>query len=228
MLVEDLVEARDAAPDVAAVGLRGAGDGIDALGGERTQTLGRKARPRLWTRGAGPGMSRVRNAEDRMLKPALCGCLALALAVAGASSARADGWSVTTKPAKGVCLAGREGVNKATNKKTTLVFGIYKDADEINLVLTLTSQDWNYDKEQPVEADILLLGVDGTTLSLRSRWIGDGHSLASTFDKAGSLLNAFGQSPAFTLQTEPNKGITFDTPNAKGALDSAKACLVAK
>ena len=162
-----------------------------------------------------------------MLKVALCGVFALSSGMVAATAARAEGWSVTKKPANGVCLAGRDGIDPATKRKNAIVFGIYKDPEGLNLVVTLTSQDWTFTKDQPVNAELLLLGEDGNTVALRSKWVGDGQTLANTFDKARPIVTAFGASPAFTLQVAPNKGVTFDTPNAAGALASAEACLSA-
>ena len=162
-----------------------------------------------------------------MRKIALYGFMALT-GIASSSTARAEGWSVTKTPADGVCIAGRDGVDQTTKKKNAVALGLYKDPQGLNLVVTLTSQDWTFTKDQPINAELLLVGVGGTTLSLRSHWIGDGHTLTSTFDKARPLVNAFSDSPAFTLQTEPDTGVTFDTPNAAGALASAEECLNAK
>ncbi len=163
-----------------------------------------------------------------MLKVAACGTLVLIGGMIASSAARADGWSVTAKPADGICLAGRTGVDEATKKKTAVVLGMFKNPEGINLIVTLTSQTWSFAKDQSVYADLLLVGEDGHTVALRSKWVGDGQTLASTFDKARPIVTALGASPAFTLQTEPNKGVTFDTPNAAGALASAEACLIAR
>ncbi len=163
-----------------------------------------------------------------MLKVAICGALALTSGLIAASAARADGWSVTKKPADGVCVAGRDGVDRITKKKNAVVFGLYKDPEGLNLVVTLNSEDWRFTKDQTVDSELLLVGEDGHTVVLRSKWIGDGQTLANTFDKAAPLVTAFGASPAFTLQTSPGKGVTFDTPNASGALASAQDCLLAR
>ncbi len=163
-----------------------------------------------------------------MLKRAARALVILAVGVAASTTARAEGWSVTQKPTDGVCLAGHDYVDKVTNVKNAIIYGVYKDAGGLNLVVTLTNQGWSFGKEQAVDADLIIEGEGGKPLALRSKWVGDGDTLADRFDKADPLIAALGDSQEVVLRIGPDKKVLFPTPNAAGALTSAKACLEAK
>ena len=166
-----------------------------------------------------------------MLKQAARTLMVLAFGLAASSPARAEGWSVTAKPANGVCLAGREEVDKDSKKKSAIAYGVFKDAGGLNLVVTLTSQDWSFPKDEAIDADLILEGEGGHPLALRSKWVGDGDTLANRFDKADPLLTALGGSPEVVLRIlriGSDRRVLFNTPNAAGALDAARACLDAK
>ncbi len=166
-----------------------------------------------------------------MPKHATRAVMILTIGLAASSAARAEGWSVTQKPADGVCLAGREQVDKDTKKKSTIAYGVYKDAGDLNLVVTLTSPDWTFTKDEPIDADLVIEGEGGKPLALRSKWVGDGDTLANRFDRADPLVTALGASPEVILRIlriGSDKRVLFDTPNAAGALSAAEKCLDAK
>lgn len=150
----------------------------------------------------------------------------LACLCGGAAFADADigGWAVSAKPnSDGACTATRAYVDKEDdNKKNSVVFGLVKDKAGIQLLVVFGYEDWSFDKDEAVVADLI---VDGKTIRKKWKWEGDGKVLTSVFDNAESIVPVFGAGKQVVLHFGKGEDADFQIPNAGLALGAVQLCL---
>ena len=135
------------------------------------------------------------------------------------------GWSVTPTPSDGVCVAGRQTVDKAGGKKSAIVYGLLDAGYATSLIVTLSYQDWHFKPDEPIAVELV---IGDQALAGQASWVGDAETLSYTFNNAGPLLDLLGAAPAVTVRLARGGEATFPTPNAAPALAAARTCLSAK
>jgi len=156
----------------------------------------------------------------------LCLISVLACLCGGAAFADADigGWAVSAKPnSDGACTATRAYVDKEDdNKKNSVVFGLVKDKAGTQLLVVFGYEDWGFDKDEAVVADLI---VDGKTIRKKWKWEGDGKVLTSVFNDADTLIPVFGAGKEVVLHFGKGEDADFQIPNAGLALGAVQLCL---
>lgn len=156
------------------------------------------------------------------------GLMALLLACLGGTPALSDttigGWAVSAKPdTNGACMATRSYKDADDdNRKNAVVFGLVKGKTGTQMVMVLGYEDWNYDKGEAIEADLI---VDGKTIHKKWKWEGDGKSLTTTFDDADTLVPILGAGKTLVVRFGKDGDASFLIPNAGLALGAAQLCL---
>ena len=159
-----------------------------------------------------------------MRKLAACAILAVAGSGTASAAATVEGWSVTPTPSDGVCVAGRQAVDKASGKKSAVVYGLLDSGYATNLIVTLSYQDWHFKPDEPVAVELV---IGDKALAGKARWVGDAETLSYTFNNAAPLIDLLGAAPAITVRLADGEA-TFATPRAAPALAAARTCLGAK
>ncbi len=158
-----------------------------------------------------------------MRKVAACAILALAGCGTALAATTVGGWSITPTPSNGVCVAGRQSIDKA-NKKGAIVYGVFDSGYATSLIVTLSYQDWHFKAGEPVAVDLV---IGDKALAGQAGWVGDAETLSYTFNNAGPLVELLGAAPAITVRLAQGEA-TFPTPDAASALAATRTCLSAK
>ncbi len=160
------------------------------------------------------------------MKPIVVGVLATMLSCGIAyADTNVSGWEVSSKPDKGVCTAARDYKDAADdNKENAVVFGLVRADGALVLIVNFTYEDWKWDKDEDVKADLL---IDGEMILKQAKWKGDKQGLTATFDQSGDILSKFGNGKKVVLHFE-NGDADFFTPNAGMAIGAVQQCLDAK
>ena len=151
-------------------------------------------------------------------------CAILAMTSGGSALAATvvGGWSITSTPSDGVCVAGHQSPDKT--KKSAVVYGLFDSGYTTNLIVTLSDQDWHFKPDQPVAVDLV---IGDKALSGLAGWVGDSETLSYTFNNAGPLVDLLGAAPAITVRLKGGD-TTCATPTAAPARSAARTCLGAK
>lgn len=140
------------------------------------------------------------------------------------ADAAIGGWSVTANPdSNGVCTATRSYTDKDDdNKKNSVVFGLIKDKTGPQMVVVFGYEDWGFDKDEAVVADLI---VDGKTIHKKWKWEGNGKVLTGLFDDPDTMVPVFGAGKEAVLHFGKGEDADFQIPNAGLALGAVQLCL---